>query len=98
MTPQTVETLMEDIEREDPLDFGLLSIDEHDARHLMANHFCEVNSALAEHGLDAEARLEVMAAIAAHTMVENLLLNVERLKDQAAGDSFSDWLKQHGVK
>ena len=52
MTPQTVETLMEDIEREDPLDFGLLSIDEHDARHLMANHFCEVNSALAKHGLE----------------------------------------------
>jgi len=98
MTPQTVETLMEDIEREDPLDFGLLSIDEHDARHLMANHFCEVNSALAEHGLDAEARLEVMAAIAAHTMVENLLLNVDRLKDQAADASFSAWLRQHGMR
>lgn len=97
MTPQTVETLMEDIEREDPLDFGLLSIDEHDARHLMANHFCEVNSALVEHGLDVEARLEVMAAIAAHTMVENLLLNVDRLQGGAASGEFIAWMKRHGM-
>ena len=98
MTPHSVETLMEDIEREDPLDFGLLSIDEHDARQLMANHFCEVDAALTEQGLSAEARLEVMTAIAAHTMVENLLLNVERLKETAADAGFSEWLKQHGLK
>ncbi|WP_227816041.1 hypothetical protein [Nitrogeniibacter aestuarii] len=98
MTPQSVEHLMEDIEREDPLDFGLLSIDEQDARQLMASHFCEVNEVLADQGLDIESRLEVMTAIAAHTMVENMLLNVERLKDQAADESFSDWLSQHGMK
>ena len=97
MTPQTVEYLMKDIEREDPLDFGLLSIDEGDARQLMANHFCEVNDALAAHGLDAEARLEVMTAIAAHTMVENLLLNVDRLRDGPASAGFTDWMKQHGL-
>jgi hypothetical protein len=97
MTPQSVETLMEDIEREDPHDFGLLSIDEHDARQLMANHFCEVDQVLAEQGLDAEARLEVMTAIAAHTMVENLLLNVDRLKDTAADSGFSEWMKRHGL-
>jgi len=98
MTPQSVENLMEDIEREDPLDFGLLSIDEQDARQLMASHFCEVNEVLSEQGLDLEARLEVMTAIAAHTMVENLLLNVERLKEQAADETFADWLRQYGVK
>ncbi|QID19327.1 hypothetical protein G3580_17925 [Nitrogeniibacter mangrovi] len=97
MTPQSVETLMEDIEREDPLDFGLLSIDEQDARQLMANHFCEVNAALSAHGLDVEARLEIMTAIAAHTMVENLLLNVERLQGGAAGADFTAWLKRHGM-
>ncbi len=98
MTPQSVETLMEDIEREDPLDFALLSIDEHDARQLMANHFCEVNDTLAAHGLDAEARLAIMAAIAAHTMVENLLLNVDRLQDGPASDEFTAWMKKHGLR
>ena len=97
MSPQTVETLMEDIEREDPLDFGLLSIDEHDARRLMASHFCTVNQALEAHGLGVEERLEIMAAIAAHTMVENMLLNVDRLRDGPASDDFRAWLGRHGI-
>ena len=88
---------MNDIEREDPLDFGMLSIDEHDARELMAQHFCGVDAALSEHGLDAEARLEIMTAIAAHTMVENLLLNVERLQHKACDEDFKAWMKRHGI-
>ena len=97
MTPQTMEALMEDIEREDPLDFGMLSIDEHEARALMANHFCEVDRNLAESGLGIEARLEVMAAIAAHAMVENMLLNVQRLNDRGAGEDVRAWLRRHGI-
>ncbi len=97
MTPQRVEVLMKDIEREDPLDFGMLSIDEQDARELMAQHFCAVDAALGEHGLDAEARLEVMTAIAAHTMVENLLLNVERLQNKAGSADFKAWMKRYGI-
>ncbi len=97
MTPHRVEALMEDIEREDPLDFGLLSINEHDARELMAQHFCAVDAALTKHGLNAEARLEVMTAIAAHTMVENLLLNVERIQHKAGDADFKAWMARHGI-
>lgn len=97
MTPQRVEVLMEDIERDDPLDFGMLSIDEHDTRELMAQHFCAVDAALSDHGLNAEARLEVMTAIAAHTMVENLLLNVERLQNKPANADFKAWMTRHGI-
>lgn len=97
MTPESVETLMEDIEREDPLDFGMLSIDEHEARCLMANHFCQVDRTLADSGLDVEARLELMTAIAAHAMVENMLLNVQRLQDKGAGEDVRAWMRRHGM-
>jgi hypothetical protein len=97
MTPQSVESLMADIEAEDPLDIGDLAIDEQDARRLMANHFCEIDSRLASHGLDTEARLEIMAAIAAHTMVENMLLQVATLRDRSSREDFRGWMKRHGL-
>ena len=97
MTPQSVESLMADIEAEDPLDVGELAIDEQDARRLMATHFCEIDHQLAESGLDAESRLEVMAAIAAHTMVENLVLQVGRLRAAADRGDFRAWLQRHGL-
>lgn len=111
MSPQTLEALMSDIEAGDPLDIGELdvgdlAIDEHEARRLMAGHFCDIDRQLADHGLDAEARLEVMAAIAAHTMTENLLLHLARLRTQltgkrspTAGDDqeFQAWMRRHGL-
>lgn len=99
MSPQSVAALMADIEAEDPVDFADLAIDEGDARELMANHFCEIDQRLAVQGLDAEARLEVMAAIAAHMMVENLLLQVDRLRHNAEGDGdeFQSWMRRHGI-
>jgi hypothetical protein len=97
MTPQHVESLMADIEAEDPHDFAELSIGEEDARRLMANHFCELDQRLAEHGLDAQERLEIMAAIAAHTMVENMLLNLAQLQAEGGVTDFRAWMKRHGM-
>jgi len=97
MTPQTVETLMADIEAEHPLDFADLSIGEEDARHLMANHFCDLDRRLSEHGLGPQERLEIMAAIAAHTMVENMLLNLAQLRVEADAADFRAWMKRHGI-
>jgi hypothetical protein len=110
MNLHTLEALMSDIEAEDPLDLGDLAIDEHEARRLMAGHFCDIDRQLADHGLDAEARLEVMAAIAAHTMTENLLLHLARLRAHAgdkhvghnrspaaADDEFRTWMRRHGL-
>lgn len=97
MTPESVETLMADIEAEHPLDFADLSIGEEEARRLMAVHFCELDQHLLEHGLDAQARLEIMAAVAAHTMVENMLLNISRLRGAGGGAAFQAWMKRHGM-
>lgn len=97
MTPQSVESLMADIEAEDCPDYAELSIGEAEARHLMAAHFCEIDRRLSEQGLAPEARLEVMAAIAAHTMVENMVLHVHRLRSASSRMDFQAWLRRHGM-
>jgi hypothetical protein len=99
MTPNMLENIMADIAEGDPLDFGGLSISEGDARQLMASHLCEVDEKLNAAGLDPEERLAFMAAIAAHSLVENMLLNIEKLRSAKAGvDELSDWLARHGMK
>lgn len=98
MNPQTLAELIADIDAEDPVDLGEFSIDESDARQLMASHFCELDRRLAEHGLAPEERLEMMAAIAAHTMVENLILHMKRLRSRGEGiDAFRAWMGRHGM-
>ena len=98
MNPQTLAELIADIDAEDPVEMGEFSIDEHDARTLMASHFCELDRRLARHGLATEERLEMMAAIAAHTMVENLVLHMRRLRAGEDGiDAFREWMGRHGM-
>ena len=98
MTPSRLESIMADIAEGDPLDFGELSIDEETARHIMAIHLCQVDEQLSEAGLDAEERLSFMAAIAAHALTENMLLNIEKLKRASAdGAEFQKWMRRHGV-
>lgn len=98
MTPASVETLIAEIESEDRIDFGDLAIGEAEARRLMASHFCEVDRQLAEQGVATEARLEIMAAIAAHTMVENMVLHLRRLRSDANRQDFNTWMRRHGMR
>lgn len=98
MTPSRLEDIMADIAEGDPLDFGELSIDEETARHIMAIHLCQVDEQLAEAGLGTEDRLAFMAAIAAHALTENMVLNVEKLKRAKSDNAdFRDWMRRHGV-
>ena len=97
MTPESVVSLIAEIEAEDRLDFGELALCENEARSLMANHFCELDRKLAEHGLTTEARLEIMAAIAAHTMVENMVLHFGQLRNAAGKAEFHRWMRCHGL-
>ncbi len=97
MTPESVVSLIAEIEAEDRLDFGDLALGENEARSLMANHFCELDRKLAEHGLTTEARLEIMSAIAAHTMVENMVLHLGRLRSAAGQADFRNWMRRHGL-
>jgi hypothetical protein len=98
MTPQHVEAIMADIAEGDPLDFADLSIHEEDARAMMASHFCEMDRELAASGLSSDERLEIMVAVAAHAMVENMLLNIAQLRRaRAEGADFSAWMRRHGL-
>lgn len=97
MTPESVVSLIAEIEAEDRLDFGDLALCENEARSLMANHFCELDRKLAEHGLTTEARLEIMAAIAAHTMVENMVLHLGHLRSATGQADFRGWMRRHGL-
>lgn len=96
MTPQSVECLMSDIEDGDPLDFSDLAIAEDDARRLMAGYFCELDRRLADSGLDTEARLTVMAAIAAHTMQANFLLQIQGMRGGDREFDLRAWMQRHG--
>lgn len=96
MRRDALETLMNDIEAADPLDFSDLSIGEDAARSMMASHFCELDARLERAGLAAEERLTVMAAIAAHTMEANFLVHLQRLRGQAGGFDLREWMTRHG--
>ena len=97
MTPATLVTLIAEIEAGDPLDFNALAIDADGARRLMATHFCEVDKQLEDAGLPVAQRLEMMAAIAAHAMVENMLLHLERLRRRPGDADFRAWMARYGI-
>lgn len=96
MSPNALATLMCDIESTDPLDFSDLAIGEDDARQLMAQHFCQLDGALCEAGMDAEGRVAIMAAIAAHTMEANFLMHLQHLRGEEASFDIKAWMSDRG--
>jgi hypothetical protein len=76
-------TLMHDVEAGDPLDFGALSLDEAEARRLVALSMLKLRDDLA--ALPAEERELVLMASAGHLVLENLLLHYERLTASGQG-------------
>ena len=96
MTPASLAMLMTELAVGDPPDLAGLSISGDDARALMATHLCEIDEELAAAGMGVPERLEMMAAIAAHVLVENLVLNAASLRRDGTGDAaFADWLRRH---
>lgn len=74
LTEQLVELAME-IEAEDPIDFGMLRIDERNAYTLMANGVLE--SYLSN---DKDERDMILLATVVKLTVENLVLNLKLLQ------------------
>lgn len=75
----TLLSLMSDVEEGDPLDFGILPIDEQEARKLVAMSLLKMQSDLDAHTTTAAEREMVLMASAAHLVLENFLLHLERL-------------------
>lgn len=78
ITPQQLEVLMEEVEREDPIDFADLPFDDRDLRSLIANHLCEMADAMAS--FSEEDRQLTLLAVAAKLVLENMVLNVQLLR------------------
>ena len=76
ISPCTIRALLDDIEVEDPVDFGDLPVDEERARSLVVAHLAEMRERLVKHDLSGEAREAVLLATASRVILENLLLHV----------------------
>ncbi len=78
ITPQDLAVLMQEVEKEDPIDFADLPFDEQDLRGLIANHLCEMADAM--DNFSEEDRQLTMLAVAAKLVLENLVLNIRLLR------------------
>lgn len=78
ITPQELELLMQEVEKEDPIDFADLPFKDDELRALIANHLCEMADAM-DNFSDEDKHLTLLA-VAAKLVLENLVLNVQLLR------------------
>jgi hypothetical protein len=78
ITPEELELLMQEVEKEDPIDFADLPFDEQDLRGLISNHLCEMADAM-ENFSDEDKHLTLLA-VAAKLVLENMVLNIQLLR------------------
>jgi hypothetical protein len=71
---ETIVSLAKEIESEDPIDFGMLDIDEELSYHLIANKFIEVYLSN-----DKDDRDTILLATAVKLAVENFALQREKI-------------------
>ena len=78
ITQQELETLMQEVEQEDPIDFADLPFDEKDLRGIVASRLCEMAGAM-ESFSDADRQMTLLA-VSAKLVLENLVLHVQLLR------------------
>ena len=78
ITPAQLETLIEEVELEDPIDFGDLPFDEAALRELVAERLCAMTEGMTE--FTEEDKILSLMAVAAKLLLENLVLNVQLLR------------------
>lgn len=76
--PDQLAALMREVETEDPIDFGDLPFEEEELRKLVALHLCEMAGAMENFSTDD--KLMTLLAVSAKLVLENLVLNVQRLR------------------
>ena len=78
ITPEQLAALMQEVERDDPIDFADLPFDDQQLRGLIANHLCEMAGAM-ENFTEEDKNLALLA-VAAKRVLENLVLHVQLLR------------------
>mgnify|MGYP003384519869 CR=1 FL=1 len=79
ITPEQLSELIAEVEQEDPIDFADLPYDEHELRNLVANHLCEMATAMED--FSEQDRQMCLLAVAAKLVLENLVLHVRLLRE-----------------
>jgi hypothetical protein len=93
VSSEALRALLMELESVDPVDFGALPLAEDEARQLVCAAMAQLSRDLHGRGLSDQA-IETMAlAVAARTLIENLVLHHERLS-RSDGEplAVSDWL------
>jgi len=75
--PAELAALMQEVEREDPIDFADLPFPEDALRNLVASHLCDMAAAM--DNFSTEDRLMTLLAVSAKLVLENLVLHVQLL-------------------
>lgn len=89
VTPEQLELLMLEVEKDDPIDYGDLPFNEPELRGLIANHLCEMADAM--DNFSEEDRKLTLLAVAAKLVLENMVLHVQLLRQH--GVSMNDSLE-----
>ena len=94
VSPEQLEELMRDVEKEDPIDFADLPFDDDALRKLVANHLCEMAASM--ENFSEEDRHLTLLAVSAKLVLENLVLHVQllRLHDIAPSENVQAMLDQ----
>ena len=77
ITAQELELLMEEVEREDPIDFADLPFNDKDLRSIISNHVCDMATSL--ENFSEEDRHLTLLAVAAKLVLENFVLHLRLL-------------------
>ena len=78
ITPAQLETLIEEVELEDPIDFADLPFEEAALRELVAERLCNMTAGMTD--FTDEDKILSLMAVAAKLLLENLVLNVQILR------------------
>ena len=76
--PEQLAALIQEVEREDPIDFADLPFNEGELRELVASHLCEMAAAM--ENFSTEDRLLTLLAVSAKLVLENLVLHLQLLR------------------
>ena len=77
ITVQQLQALMEEVEREDPIDFADLPFNDTELRSLISNHVCDMAAAL--ENFSEEDKHLTLLAVAAKLVLENFVLHLRLL-------------------
>lgn len=82
ITLQQLETLIQEVEQEDPIDFADLPFEDSALRTLVATHLCEISAGM-ENYTEQDRHLALLAVVA-KLVLENLVLHIQLLQHKGA--------------